>query len=285
MQIDEESLNLEELKFYYDDKIRKVWHKQKEEWYFSIIDVVAVLTESQNPQTYWRVLKKRLIDEGNETVTNCNRLKMIAPDGKKRLTDVATTEQLLRLIQTIPSPKAEPFKQWLARVGAERLDEYADPEKAIDRGLSYYRAKGYSEDWIRQRMQSNSFREELTDEWKRSGIETSREFAALTNILTHTWSGKTVQAYKEFKGLHKENLRDNMTSLELTLNQLAEVSTTAISKAKNPSGFSQSKSVAVEGETIAKNARLELEQHLGQSVISPLNASSPVELDVKLDSD
>ena len=273
--------NTEELEFFFDETVRKIWHIQEEEWYFSIVDVCQVLTDSADATAYWRKLKQRLKAEGNETVTNCHALKMKASDGKMRKTDCANPEQLLRIIQSIPSKKAEPFKQWLAIVGAERLEEMADPEKALDRGLSYYRAKGYSEGWIKERLKSKEIRNELTDEWKRSGISESKDFALLTNILMQAWSGNSVQAYKQLKGLHKENLRDNMTNLELTLNQLAEVSATAISKAKNPSGLSESKQVAIDGGTIARNARLELEKKIGESIISPLNASHPAALDVE----
>lgn len=205
---------------------------------------------------------------------------MKASDGKMRLTDCATTEQLLRIIQSIPSKKAEPFKLWLAQVGTERLEEMADPEKALDRGMEYYRRKGYTDAWIKERLQSKNIRDDLTAEWKRSGIESSQEFATLTNILTKSWSGKTVQEYKKHKNLHKESLRDNMTNLELTLNQLAEVSATAISRVKNPNGMDESKQVAIDGGTIARNARLDLERQLGQSVISPLNASNPPALEI-----
>ena len=274
-----ESNSEEELEFFFDDKVRKAWHKQKEEWYFSIADVCQVLTDSPNPQTYWRVLKKRLKDEGNETVTNCNALKMKAADGKMRKTDCVNTEQLLRIIQSIPSKKAEPFKQWLAMVGKERLDELADPELAFERMINTYRQKGYSEKWIEQRLHAIDVRKLLTDEWRRAGIEESRQYAALTNILTQAWSGKTVKAYKSYKGLHKENLRDNMTNIELALNQLAEVSATAISQAKNPKGYHETKGTVIEGGTIAGNARLELESKIGHSVISPLNAQSPELLD------
>lgn len=264
---------------FFNDNVRKVWHKQQEEWYFSVIDVCQVLTESTNPKNYWNMLKARLRDEGNETYTNCVRLKMRATDGKMRLTDCASTEQLLRIIQSIPSKKAEPFKQWLALVGKERLDEMADPEKAMDRAVSYYKAKGYSDAWITQRLRSIEIRKEMTDEWQRSGISSNKEYAALTNILTQAWSGKTVQQYKQFKGLHKENLRDNMTNTELALNLLAEVSTTELSKNANPQGFSQSKDIAKTGGSIAGNARKELEKQLGRSVISPANATTPKRLD------
>jgi hypothetical protein len=279
MELDDNKLNTGDFEFF-NDGIRKVWNSQEEEWYFSIIDVITTLTDSVNATVYWRKLKQRLKAEGNETVTNCHGLKMKASDGKMRLTDCATTEQLLRIIQSIPSKKAEPFKLWLAQVGAERLEEMADPEKALDRGMEYYRRKGYTDAWIKERLQSKNIRDDLTAEWKRSGIESSREFAALTNILTKSWSGKTVQEYKKHKNLHKESLRDNMTNLELTLNQLAEVSATAISRVKNPNGMDESKQVAIDGGTIARNARLDLERQLGQSVISPLNASNPPALEI-----
>lgn len=274
-----EDFDEQDLEFFFNDNVRKVWHKQQEEWYFSIIDVCQVLAESTNPKNYWNMLKARLRDEGNETYTNCVRLKLRAADGKMRLTDCASTEQLLRIIQSIPSKKAEPFKQWLALVGKERLDEMADPEKAMDRAVSYYKAKGYSDAWITQRLRSIEIRKEMTDEWKRSGISSNKEYAALTNILTQAWSGKTVQQYKQFKSLHKENLRDNMTNTELALNLLAEVSTTELSKNANPQGFSQSKDIAKTGGSIAGNARKELEKQLGRSVISPANATTPKRLD------
>ena len=231
--------NQEELEFIYDDAVRKVWHTQQEEWYFSIVDVCQVLTDSKDPLSYWRKLKQRLKAEGNETVTNCHAFKMKASDGKMRLTDCANTEQLLRIIQSIPSKKAEPFKQWLALVGKEHLDEIADPELALQRGVAYYQAKGYSDAWITQRLRTIEMRKELTDEWKRAGISNNKDYASLTNILTQTWSGKTVQQYKQLKGLHKENLRDNMTNTELVLNQLAEVSATESAKNRNPNGYKQ----------------------------------------------
>ncbi len=279
-QVDEQDLSPEEFEFF-DDKVRKVWNVQEEEWYFSIVDVCQLLTDSADGRKYWNKLKQRLSDEGSQLVTNCRQLKLKASDGKMRFTDCADTEQLLRIIQAIPSKKAEPIKQWLAKVGKERLDEMADPEKALDRGLSYYKEKEYSDEWIRQRLQSKTIRDELTDEWKRVGISNSKDYAMLTNILTAAWSGKTVQKYKQYKGLHKENLRDNMTNIELTLNQLAEVSATAISKVKNPSDISESKQVVREGGNVAKTARKELEAQLGYSVISPLNASDPAALEIK----
>lgn len=278
--IDESNIkNSEELEFFFDEKVRKVWHKQEEEWYFSIVDVCQVLTDSTDGRKYWNKLKQRLMAEGNETVTNCHQLKMKAADGKMRKTDVANTEQLLRIIQSIPSRRAEPFKTWLAQVGAERLDEIADPELVFERMIHLYRQKGYSEAWIQERLRSINIRKELTDEWTRSGITGSKDFAALTNVLTQAWSGKSVKSYKQYKGLHKESLRDNMTNIELSLNQLAEISTTLLSKSKNPNGFSQSKNIAIEGGSIAGNARKELEQKLGKTVISPLNASYPPSLD------
>ena len=275
VSVEDSDIDEQELEFFFNDKVRKVWHRQKEEWYFSIIDVCQVLTDTPNPRKYWSVLKTRLKQEGNETATNCSQLKMKAADGKMRLTDAADTEQLLRIIQSIPSPKAEPFKLWLAQVGKERLDEIADPELAFERMIHTYRAKGYSEAWITQRLQSIDIRKQLTDEWHRSGVREPKDFATLTNILTQAWSGKTVQQYKSFKGLHKESLRDNMTNLELTLNQLAEVSAASISQVRNPKGFQESKQIVHEGGSIAGNARKELEARLGQSVISPLNAEDP----------
>lgn len=280
--VDDKDINTqEELEFFYDDTVRKVWHVQDEEWYFSIVDVCQVLTDSSDGRKYWNKLKQRLNEEGSELVTNCHQLKMKANDGKMRLTDCANTEQLLRIIQSIPSKKAEPFKQWLARVGKERLDEIADPELAVQRGVAYYKAKGYSDAWITQRMRTIEMRKELTDEWKRAGISDNKDYAILTNILTQTWSGKTVQQYKKLKGLHKENLRDNMTNTELVLNQLAEVSTTELSKNANPKGYQQTKDITIQGGQIAKGAREALEKQLGRSVLSPLNANTPNLLDEK----
>ena len=272
-----------ELEFFFDDTVRKIWHKQEEEWYFSIVDTCGVLTDQESARsasTYWAVLKKRLKEEGaDELLTNCKQLKMKASDGKMRKTDVANTEQLLRIIQSIPSKKAEPFKQWLALVGKERLDEIADPELAFERMINTYRQKGYSEKWIEQRIHAIDVRKLLTDEWKRAGIEDSRQYATLTNVLTQAWSGKSVSEYKAYKGLHKESLRDNMTNIELALNQLAEVSATAIAQAKNPQGYSETKGTVIEGGTIAGNARKDLEERIGRSVISSLNAQIPNLLD------
>ena len=278
--------NKQELEFFYDNAVRKLWNPKEEEWYFSIIDVCQVLTDSVDATSYWRKLKQRLLTEGNETVTNCHGLKkykMKASDDKMRVTDCANTEQLLRIIQSIPSKKAEPFKQWLAQVGKERLDEIIDPELAFERAIYTYREKGYSEKWIEQRLQAIDVRKQLTAEWDRAGVKHPKEYATLTNILTKTWSGKTIKEYKQFKGLKKESLRDNMTNIELALNQLAEVSATAIAKAKNPTGFSQTKDTVMEGGTIAGNARKELEKSIGQSVISPLNASIPNSLEISKD--
>ncbi|MGP1464776.1 MAG: BRO family protein [Prevotella koreensis] len=258
-------------------QIRSHWDSEQEKWYFSIIDIIAVLTEQTDYQTarnYWKVLKNRLKKEGNETVTNCNRLKMLAIDGKMRLTDVADTEQLLRLIQSVPSPKAEPFKQWLAKVGNQRLDQLQDPELSIHQALQDYRNLGYSDDWINQRLKSIEIRKELTDEWQRVGIEDNKDFAILTNILTRTWSGKTVKEYKAHKGLKKQNLRDNMTNTELIFNMLAEASTKDISQANDPKTFEQSKTIAKQGGNVAKVARKELEKQTGKSVISSDNATT-----------
>ena len=269
------------IKLFENKVVRSHWDAEQEEWYFSVVDVIEVLTESKDASAYWRKLKQRLKEEGNETVTKCHSLKMVAADGKMRFTDVATTEQLLRLIQSIPSPKAEPFKLWLAQVGSERLDEIADPEKAILRGADFYRAKGYTENWINQRLQTIEMRKELTDEWKARGIDKEKDYAILTNEMTKAWSGLSVKDYKELKGLKKENLRDNMTNIELVLNMLAEVTTTAISKSKEPETFSENLQVAKEGGTVAKNARVDIEERIGKSVISPLNAEDKILLDVK----
>lgn len=267
-----------EIKLFDNKKIRTAWNEDNEELYFSIVDVVQVLTDSNDGRKYWNKLKQRLKEEGNETVTNCHQLKMPATDGKMRLTDVADTEQLLRLIQSIPSPKAEPFKTWLAETGRRHLEETADPELAIDRVLLTYRRKGYSEKWINQRMKSIEFRKELTDEWNRSGVK-DKEYAILTNELTEAWAGMTTGEYKKFKGLKKESLRDNMTNTELVLNMLAEVSTTEISKSQNPKGLNASKHVAHQGGTIAKNARKELESKTGTSAISTHTSKNIKELD------
>lgn len=268
---------MSDIRLFENRRIRSHWDSEQEKWYFSIVDVIAVLTDQtdyQAARNYWKVLKNRLKKEGNETVTNCNQLKMLAIDGKMRLTDVADTEQLLRLIQSVPSPKAEPFKQWLAKVGSERLDQIQDPELSIQQALQDYRRLGYSDDWINQRLKSIEIRKELTDEWQRTGIKGNKDFAILTNILIKTWSGKTVKEYKEHKGLKKQNLRDNMTSTELILNMLAEASTKDISQANNPKTFNQSKTIAAQGGNVAKVAREELEKQTGKSVISSENATT-----------
>lgn len=267
-----------EIKIFEDKKVRTLWDGEQDKWYMAIVDVVAILTNSPNPQVYWRVLKKRLKDEGNETVTNCNALKMPAPDGKMRMTDVADTEQLFRLIQSIPSAKAEPFKLWLAQVGSERLDEMQDPELTIDRALKEYLQLGYSETWINQRLKSIEIRKELTEEWKKRGLKEGIQFATLTDIITKAWSDKTTREYKMLKGLKKQNLRDNMTNTELILNMLAEASTKDISAATNPKDFEESKKVAKQGGNVAKVARKELEARTGKKVVTSLNAKSALQL-------
>lgn len=270
--------NQNEIKIFEEKKVRSLWDAEQEKWYISIIDVVAILTESVDPNAYWRKLKQRLKDEGNETVTNCHGLKMLAPDGKMRMTDVADTEQLFRLIQSIPSPKAEPFKLWLAQVASERLDEMQDPELSIDRALQQYLNLGYSENWINQRLKSIEIRKELTDEWKKRGLKEGVQFATLTDIITQAWSDKTTKEYKTLKGLKKENLRDNMTNTELILNMLAEASTKDISAATNPATFEDSKKVARQGGNVAKVARKELEAKTGRKVVTALNAKSALQL-------
>ena len=263
----------DKLQLFENKAIRTAWDEEKEEWYFSIVDVVAVLTDSPNPQTYWRVMKKRLKDEGNETVTNCNALKMTAADGKKRLTDVATTEQLLRIIQSIPSPKAEPFKLWLAEVGRERIEETIDPEQAIDRALETYLKKGYTREWINQRLQAIQVRKELTDEWQDRGVKKGVEYAILTDEITRVWSGMTTRQYKKLKGLKKENLRDNMSTTEIILNMLAETSTKDISQASKPETFEENIEVARRGGNVAGIAKQALEAETGKPVITSQNAA------------
>ncbi len=265
---------MKDLMKFENKQVRSHWDAEEEKWYFSIVDVIAVLADSPNPRKYWSVLKTRLKKEGSELATNCSQLKMQSADGKYYKTDVADTEQLLRLIQSVPSPKAEPFKQWLAKVGSQRLDQIQDPELSIQQALQDYRRLGYSDDWINQRLKSIEIRKELTDEWQRTGITDNKEFAVLTNILTKTWSGKTVKEYKEHKGLKKQNLRDNMTSTELILNMLAEASTKDISQANNPNTFNQSMTIAKQGGNVAKVAREELERQTGKSVISSDNAAT-----------
>lgn len=261
------------IQLFEDKKVRTAWDDEREEWYFSIVDVCGVLADSKDPQTYWRKLKQRLKDEGNETVTNCHALKMQAADGKMRLTDVADTEQLFRLIQSIPSKKAEPFKQWMAQVARERLDQMADPELSIEQAIQDWRRKGYSENWINNRVKSIEVRKGLTDEWDRAGVQKGQEYASLTDIITREWSGKTTRQYKQFKGLKKESLRDNMTNTELILNMLAESAATDLSKEHNPQGYKQSVKVAKKGGSVAKAARDKLESQLGHSVISPTKAA------------
>ena len=263
----------DKLQLFENKAIRTAWDEEKEEWYFSIVDVVAVLTDSPNPQTYWRVMKKRLKDEGNETVTNCNALKMTAADGKKRLTDVATTEQLLRIIQSIPSPKAEPFKLWLAEVGRERIEATIDPEQAIDRALETYLKKGYTREWINQRLQAIQVRKELTDEWQDRGVKKDVEYAILTDEITRAWSGMTTRQYKKLKGLKKENLRDNMSTTEIILNMLAETSTKDISQASKPETFEENIEVARRGGNVAGIAKQALEAETGKPVITSQNAA------------
>lgn len=266
----------DDIQLFEDKRIRTAWDEEKEEWYFSVVDVVAVLTDQpdyQAARNYWKVTKKRLKDEGNETVTACNQLKMTASDGKKRLTDVADTEQLLRIIQSIPSPKAEPFKLWLAQVGRERIEETIDPELTIDRALETYLKKGYSREWINQRLQAIQVRKELTDEWDARGVQKGVEYAILTDEISRAWSGMSTRQYKNLKGLKKENLRDNMTTLELVLNMLAEATTTEISKQKAPSTFSENMAVAREGGEAAGIARKAVEERTGVPVITPKNAA------------
>jgi len=265
----------EALQLFEERKVRTVWDDQEEKWYFSIVDVVSVLTDSdyQTARKYWKVLKGRLSKEGNETVTNCYQLKMKASDGKMRLTDVADTEQLFRLIQSIPSPKAEPFKQWMAQVASQRIDQMQDPELSIDQAIIDYKRLGYSDAWINQLIKSIEVRKELTDEWKRTGVKEGLEYASLTDIITREWSGFTTKQYKHFKGLKKENLRDNMTNLEIAFNILAEASATELSKQRDPRGFRQQAQVAKDGGSVAKAARNQLESQLGHSVISPAKAS------------
>ena len=269
----------EAIKLFEERKVRTIWDDTHEKWYFSIVDVVAILTDSPNPQTYWRVLKKRLKEEGNETVTNCNALKLKAADGKMRLTDVADTEQLFRLIQSIPSPKAEPFKEWMAEVASTRIDQLQDPELSIEQAIADYRRLGYSEAWINQRIKSIEVRKELTDEWKRTGVKEGVEYATLTDIITQQWSGFTTKEYKQYKGLKKENLRDNMTNLEMAFNILAEASTTELSKQRDPQGMEEQKKVAKEGGSVAKVARKQLEAQLGRSIISPTKAKDYLKIE------
>ena len=269
-----EIANQEQLQLFEDQPIRTAWDPEQEEWYFSVVDVVGVLTESPNPNNYWKVLKKRLGDEGNESVTNCNQLKLkSAKDGKRYKTDVANTEQLLRIIQSIPSKKAEPFKLWLAQVGRERIEETIDPEQAIDRALETYLKKGYAPDWVHQRLLSIRVRNELTQEWKDRGVQPGMEYAILTDEITKAWSGMTTRQYKGLKGLKKENLRDNMSTTEIILNMLAETATKEFSQAEQPSGLDQNRAVAKRGGKVAGDARKAIEEGTGKSVITSQNAA------------
>ena len=271
----DEIIDSNSIQLFEDKKIRTAWDDEKQEWYFSIIDVVGVLTEQSDNQTarnYWKVLKKRLKDEGNESVTNCNRLKMTAADGKKRFTDVADTEQLLRIIQSIPSPKAEPFKMWLAKVGYDRIEETIDPEQTIERALDTYLKKGHTREWINQRLQAIQVRKELTDEWQDRGVHKGLEYAILTDEITRAWSGMSTKQYKKLKGLKKENLRDNMSTLELVLNMLAEATTTEISKEHKPKGFVENQEVARRGGNIAGQTRKAIEADTGKPVVTSQNA-------------
>lgn len=272
------------IKLFENKKIRYLWNEEEENWYFSVVDVVNVLTESidyQSARNYWKVLKNRLKTEGSELVTDCNRLKLLAADGKLRQTDCLSTKNILRLIQSIPSPKAEPFKMWLAQVGSDRLDEIADPEKAILRGADFYRTKGYPEGWINQRLQTIEIRKELTDEWKARGIEREKDFAILTNEMTKAWSGLSIKEYKQKKDLKKENLRDNMTNIELVLNMLAEVTATSISKQEQPQGIEENKNVAIRGGKVANTAKQEYEKATGLKAVSALNAKDKKALEIK----
>ena len=269
-----------QIQLFQGQQVRYLWDEEKQQYFFSVVDVIKVLTDSINPQTYWRVLKKRLIDEGNETVTNCNALKMPAPDGKMRLTDVATTEQLFRLIQSVPSKKAEPFKLWLAEVGRQRLEQLQDPEQSIEQAIRDYRRLGYSEAWINQRIKTIEIRKGLTDEWKRGGMKEDSDYAILTDIISKAWSGMTTREYKQHKGLRKENLRDNMTNVELMLNGLAEAAATELSQRENPKGFTENAQVAQRGGNVAHVAREQLEHELGSTVISSkraINFTSPLD--------
>lgn len=265
------------IKLFDSKQIRTAWNEDQEKWYFSVVDVVGVLTDQQTQdgaRNYWKVLKKRLTEEGNETVTNCNQLKMLAQDNKMRLTDVADTEQIMRIVQSIPSKKAEPFKLWLAKTGAERIDETIDPELSIDRAIQNYRRLGYSENWINQRIKSIEVRKALTDEWDKSGVQQGKEYADLTDLMSKTWSGMTTREYKNFKGLRKENLRDNMTNTELVLNMLAEVAATDISVERQPANFDESAQIAAEGAKAAEVARLQIEKSTGKPAVSRFNAKT-----------
>ena len=265
--------NVESLKLFEEKKVRTVWDDKEEKWYFSVVDVVAVLTDSVNPNNYWKVLKNRLKKEGNELVTNCNQLKLLSSDGKRYKTDVADTEGIFRIIQSIPSPKAEPFKMWMAQIASQRIDQMQDPELDIQQAIADYKRLGYSDAWINQRIKSIEVRKELTDEWHRTGVKEGVEYASLTDIITKEWSGLTTKQYKNFKGLKKENLRDNMTNVEITLNTLAEAAATELSKNQNPKGYKEQKQIAKDGGSVAKAARTELEKKLQRSVVTNQKAS------------
>jgi len=272
------------IKLFETKQVRTAWNEDEEEWYFSVVDVVGILTDQSNQQgarNYWKVLKHRISQEGNQTVTNCNQLKLPAEDGKMRLTDVATTEQIFRIIQSIPSPKAEPFKQWLAQIAKERIDQLQDPELSIEQAMTDYRRLGYSESWINQRLKSIEIRKDLTDEWKSHGLQEGVQFASLTDIIYKSWSGKTTKEYKQYKGLKKENLRDNMTNKELVINMLAELSTKEISEVSNPETMRDHEDIARRGGNIARDARLKLEAETGKKVVSPLNARSVLSIEKK----
>lgn len=262
------------LKIFEEKRVRTVWDDETEKWYFSVVDVVGVLTESPNPRNYWKVLKHRLLKEGNQSVTNCNQLKLLSADGKRYNTDVADTEQILRIVQSIPSPKAEPFKRWMAQVASQRIDQLQDPELSINQAITDYRRLGYSESWINQRIKSIEVRKHLTDEWKRSGVKEGKQFASLTDIIYKQWSGFTSKEYKRFKSLKKENLRDNMTDLEIAVNMLAEATTTELSKQENPNGFTESAGIAKRGGKAARGARKIIEKELGHSIVSSDNAKT-----------
>lgn len=275
----------EAIKIFEEKKVRTMWDDETEEWYLSIIDVISILTDSERPRKYWDDLKRKLIKEGSELSDKIGQLKMPSPDGKMRLTDVATTEQLFRLIQSIPSPKAEPFKLWMAQVAKERLDQMQDPELSIDQAMTDYKRLGYSDNWINQRLKSIEIRKDLTDEWKRHGLQEGIHFATLTDIITKTWSGNTTKEYKQLKGLKKENLRDNMTNTELVLNMLAELSTKQIEEVSDPDTFNDHIDIAKQGGEVARNARLELEAKTGRKVVSPLNAKTGLRLNKKNEND
>jgi len=274
-------MNEQAIKLFETKKVRTVWNEDEEKWWFSVIDVIGILTESENPRRYWSDLKIKLEKEGSQLYENIVQLKLLASDGKMRLTDVADTEQIFRLVQSIPSPKAEPFKQWLAHIAKERIDQLQDPELSIEQAMLDYKRLGYSDNWINQRLKSIEIRKELTDEWKKHGLKEGTQFASLTDIITKTWSGKTTKEYKQFKGLKKENLRDNMTNKELVINMLAELSTKEISEVSNPETMEDHRNVARRGGNVARKARLELEAETGKQIVSPLNAKNVLQIENK----